>query len=101
MKKEIFNQYYAIVCERYNINPDELFGSGRKANVAEARHMLYFLCQRRNMRITFIQQCLDERGVKVAHPNVIHGTRTIQKLVDTDKDYARMVDAITDSVTIS
>lgn len=100
MKKEIFNQYYIIVCERYGIVPEELFAKGRKANVAEARHMLYFLCQRRNMRIKFIQDCLAERGVKVAHPNIIHGTRTIQKLVDTDKDYAHMVDTIADSVSI-
>ena len=98
MKKEIFNQYYAIVSTRYGI--ENLFNGSRKFKEAEARHMLFFLCSRRNMRINFMQECLAERGVKTHHPNIIHGIKQIQKLVDTDKDYARAVKDIEDSVTI-
>ncbi|UOF82492.1 dnaA [Caudoviricetes sp.] len=100
MKKTLFTQYISHICRLYQIKEQELFSRSKKHALSEARHLLYYLCYERKIRIIDIQTYMEESGYKVQHSSVIHGIRGIKKRVANDMDYANVTEKIQDSVTI-
>lgn len=96
MKREIFDKYAIAIADRFHLTLDEMFTKTKKREVVEARQMLYFLSRERPIRIFYIQKFMEDNGLFVAHSTIIHGYKKAKEFVDTDRDYAEIVDQLKD-----
>lgn len=100
MKREIFNKYVKSIINRFGITEEELFSKTKKRELVDARQMLYYLCTERSMTIGYIQSYLKDKGYKVSHSTIIHGTNRAKELVDGDTDLATMITNIETQCTL-
>lgn len=100
MKTEIFNQYVDRITTLFRVSREELFSKSKKIALADARHLLYYLCYKRNMNLVTIESLMGDNGYKIAHSNVMHGIRKIDTRVKEDKDYVQVIKNIENSVFI-
>lgn len=90
MKKAIFDRYANAIAKEFNLTSEEMFSTSRKQHLVEARHMLYYLCRKRPMRLASIQRYLKDRGLEVCHSTIIHGNKKAKELINSDPDYSRL-----------
>ncbi len=98
MKKEIFNQYAQKIADLFGVDKQELFVKSKKRDLVDARHLLYYLCFHRPMKLISIQNFMDENGYNISHPSVIHGINTVEQRVAEDADYTFIIKSIEKSV---
>jgi chromosomal replication initiation ATPase DnaA len=98
MKKEIFNQYAQKIADLFGVDKKELFVKSKKRDLVDARHLLYYLCFHRPMKLISIQNFMDENGYNISHPSVIHGINTVEQRVAEDADYTSIIKSIEKSV---
>lgn len=91
MKQQVFNEMLSKVCDLFEIEKDELLSKTKNREAVDARHMLYYLCRKRPMRLTSIQSFLSKEGFDTAHSAIHHGINRVEIKVNTDKDYRRVV----------
>ena len=101
MKAEIFNQYVDKVISRFGITKEELFSKTKKRECVDARHMLYFLCFHRPMRIKYIQEYMADNGYIINHSAIIHGIKQVDGIIEEDSDYQKIVKSIEECVSIA
>ena len=81
----------AVVAENFGMNPDDLAGSKRTAEIALARQIAMYLCR----ELTDISlQRIGHAFRKKDHTTVIHAQRKIEQLIKSDPDVKRTVDNI-------
>lgn len=100
MKQDIFNQYVEKVVDLFEIDRSLLFSKSKKRELVDARHMLYYLCAKRPMRVNYIQKYMAENGYEIQHSSVIHGITTTEKRLKEDKDYVNIINQVEKSVHI-
>jgi chromosomal replication initiator protein len=100
MKSDVFNQYVDRVSELYNIKKRDLFSKSKKREFVDARHLIYYLCSKRPIQVSYIQKYMDDNGYKIQHSSVIHGINSIQKKVNEDRDYQTIIKDIEKAVFI-
>jgi hypothetical protein len=98
MKKDIFNQYVSKVCELFDIEPDDLIKKTKERNIVDARQLLFFLCEKRQIKIIYIEKWMNDVGFKVGHSTIIHGIRKVKDRIRGDNDYVSIVKDIERSV---
>ena len=91
MKQEIFNQYAIKVADIFGISTSELFTKTKQRDCVDARHLLYYLCSQRPMRLTYIQKYLAESGYKINHSSIHHGIQQVKDRVTDDPDYIKII----------
>lgn len=95
MKQEIFDAYVSAITKRFNIeSSDELFVKTKRRDIVDARHILYYMCSVRPMRIRYIQQYMLDRGYDIAHSSIIYGIAQVNKLVKDDADYSNLIEEL-------
>ncbi len=100
MKQDIFNQYVDRVVGLFRISKEELFSKSKKREIVDARHLLYYLCHKRPMTITYIQKYMNESGYEIQHSSIIHGINSVSERVKDDADYMQIVKEIDKAVFI-
>lgn len=100
MKEEIFNQYVEKVLQLFNIDRNLIFSKSKKREIVDARQMLYYLCYKRPMQLTYIQSFMNKNGYKIPHSTISHGILAMEKRVSEDRDYYNVVNDIQKSVRI-
>jgi chromosomal replication initiation ATPase DnaA len=99
MKQEIFESYAGAICERFNItSPSQLFVKTKRRDIVDARHLLYYMCRNRPMRLRYIQQYMLDGGYDISHSSIIHGIAQVDKLVKEDDDYKRLIEDLQSDV---
>ena len=91
MKREIFNQYAEKVADVFGISSKDIFIKTKERTYVDARHLLYFVCKIRPMRITYIQQYMSDNGYEINHSSIIHGINQVKEKINEDKDYVGVV----------
>lgn len=91
MKQDVFNQYVDRVSELFSIPKAEIFSKNKKRELVDARHLIYYLCAKRPMQITYIQKYMNEAGYDIKHSSIIHGISEVSKKMEEDKDYVAIV----------
>jgi chromosomal replication initiation ATPase DnaA len=66
MKKVIFDGYAIAVCKFFNIDQASLFSKSRQTMIVEARQILFYLCYKRPIGLSAIQQYTEMSGLKIA-----------------------------------
>lgn len=100
MKHEIFNSYVNIISKRFDIPKEDLFKRTKQRDLVDARHLLYYLCAKRPMRVKYIQDYMTQNGYKVNHSSVIYGIDAVAEKAKTDKDYISIIRSIENSVNL-
>jgi len=100
MKQDVFNQYVDKVVELFRINKDDLFSKSKKRELVDARHLLYYMCSKRPMRLNYIQKYMLDNGYKIQHSSVIHGIEVIEERIKVDNDYVVIVKELDKAVFI-
>jgi chromosomal replication initiation ATPase DnaA len=100
MKQDVFNQYVDRISDLFNIKKEDLFSKSKKRELVDARHLLYYLCFQRPMRINYIQKFMQENGYNIQHSSVIHGINVVTERIKTDYDYVSVVKDVQKSVFI-
>ncbi|QDP61316.1 MAG: hypothetical protein Unbinned1524contig1000_73 [Prokaryotic dsDNA virus sp.] len=98
MKKDIFKKYVQEVARVFELPELELFTKSKERNKVDARHLLYYLCKKRPMRITYIQDFMESRGYRINHSSIIHGINQVEEKINEDKDYLSVIERIEENV---
>lgn len=98
MKHDIFNSYVNIISDRFDIPKEDLFKRTKRRDLVDARHLLYYLCAKRPMRIKYIQDYMTQNGYKINHSSVIYGIDSVAEKMKSDKDYVSIIRSIESSV---
>lgn len=101
MKGKIFNYYASQIAETFNLNEGELFEKSKRREVVDARHMLYYACSQRPMRVVYIQHYMKERGYEIGHSSILYGIEMAGRRNHEDRDYSRFVNSLLDNEVYS
>ena len=80
IRKKIFDSYTEKVCKLFDIEKEQLFEKCKKREVVDARHLLYFLCAKRGIRLTYIQKHMKRMGYDISHSSIHHGIAVSLKM---------------------
>jgi chromosomal replication initiator protein len=100
MKHDVFNQYVERVANLFELDKQDIFSKSKKREFVDARHLIYYLCAKRPMQLTYIQKYMAENGYIIQHSSVIHGIASVKEKIKLDKDYAAVVKEIDRAVFI-
>ena len=100
MKSDIFSQYVERVTELFGIQKEKIFSKSKERELVDARYLLYYLCHKRPMNISYIQKYMSENGYEIKHSTIIYGISTVEKRVKEDIDYMQIVKDIQKAVFI-
>ena len=94
MKVNIFNDYVTEVANLYNIEEEKIFEKSKERGIVDARHLLYYLCYYRPMKLKYIQDYMGQRGYEIGHSSIIHGIQSVHKAMAQDDDYQKVINDI-------
>jgi chromosomal replication initiation ATPase DnaA len=100
MKHDVFNQYVERVIDLFGITKEELFSKSKKRKYVDARHLIYYLCSKRPMQVTYIERYMCEAGYQITHTTIIHGIASVERRIAEDRDYVSIVKELERSVFI-
>ena len=100
MKQDVFNQFVEKASSLFDITKDEFFSKSKKRVQVDARQLVYYLCFKRPMQVTYIEKYMTEAGYKIAHSSIIHGIKAVEKRMIDDRDYVAIVKDLERSVFI-
>ena len=95
MKNKIFNIYADKVCKLFGIQSETLFTKTKRRDIVDARHLLYYVCSIRPMRVVLIQEYMADNGYDVAPSPIHHGIKEVIKKLEVDVDYIEAVAEVT------
>jgi chromosomal replication initiation ATPase DnaA len=94
MKNEIFNDYVERIVGLYKIPKEEIFSKIKRTDVVDARQMLYYLCNRRNISHTQIKRYLIDEGLEMTISTILHGIKVMEEKIANDSDYKQIINKI-------
>ncbi len=94
MKQDIFDRYVTSVAAEFGVSRESLFVKTKERNLSNARHMLYYLCSKRPIKVTYIVMYMSLNGYDIGHSSVIYGIRQMERRMLEDRDYVRVVNKI-------
>ena len=94
MKLNIFNDYVTEDANLYNIEEEKIFEKSKERGIDDARHLLYYLCYYRPMKLKYIQDYMGQRGYEIGHSSIIHGIQSVHKAMAQDDDYQKVINDI-------
>lgn len=100
MKEDVFNQYVDRVINLFSITKKEFFSKSKKRNIVDARQLVYYLCSKRPIQITYIQKFMCDNGYDVVHSVIIHGVNVMSARIEEDRDYQAVIKEINRAVFI-
>ena len=100
MKQDVFNQYVERVTTMFNISKEDFYSKTKKREFVDARHLVYYLCSKRPMQITYIQRYMNEAGSSVKHSSIIHGITAVEQRIADDKYYVSVIKDVERAVFI-
>mgnify|MGYP001159164649 CR=1 FL=1 len=100
MKSDIFNQYAETIADMSGIDKADLFSKNKTRTISEARHLLYYLCNKRMIAVSYIKKYMEDNGYKVGFFPITYGIKTAKQRVEKDPDYLSLISKIDRSILI-
>ena len=85
-----FDMIVEATAEYYKINPDLIFSKNRQRDIADARHVIMYLCHKH----TSLSSSAIGHKLNRKHPTVLHGITAIEERLPFAKDIAAAVQTI-------
>tara|TARA_R110002012_G_scaffold116482_1_gene264192 strand:+ start:1108 stop:1422 length:315 start_codon:yes stop_codon:yes gene_type:complete len=94
-KEEVFESYAQAVCDRFKVTADtQLFKKTKQREVVDARYTLYYMCRKRPMRISRIQNFMHNKGYDITHSCIIYGINQMSNMINNDEDYKDLIEEL-------
>lgn len=90
-RKLSINDIQQVVCDYYNLEPDEIQTQSRKREVVQARQVAMYLARK------YTKSSLSSIGAQIGnrnHATVLHACKTVEDLMEMDKTIRQSVDTI-------
>lgn len=100
MKQNVFNQYVERIAKLFNISKEDIFTKSKKSELVDARHLLYYMCYNRQIKITSIEDYMALGGYTIKHSSIIHGIKAVEDKIKEDKDYVVAIKELDKSTSI-
>lgn len=100
MKVDIFNKYADKVTQLFGITKEGLFSKSKERSLVDARYLLFYLCHKRPMSVSYIQKYMFENGYDTKHTTILYGIKVVQERINADNDYQKVAQSIEKSVSI-
>ena len=100
MKEDIFNKYVDRVVSMFGITKEEFFCKTRKSHIVDSRHLVYYLCSNRSIKLINIIHFMGKNGYTIANNSIRHGINSVEKKLIEDRDYKVVVSDIEKAVFI-
>lgn len=104
MKHKIFDKYLADILKVFRIDEKDFFSSTKNRSIVDAKQLLYYMCSKRQMRVSAIREMMllagQKHGFNIHMANIQKGVKRAQALVDSDDDYFKVMKRIEDSTFI-
>jgi chromosomal replication initiator protein len=100
MKQNVFNQYVERIAKLFNISKEDMFTKSKKSELVDARHLLYYMCYNRQIKITSIEDYMALSGYTIKHSSIIHGIKAVEDKIRDDKDYVVAIKELDKSTSI-
>ena len=92
--KELFDQYAEAVCSVYHVTSEELFTKGKRRDITDARHLLYYLCNDRGLRVMTVMRYMKDSGYDTEHRSICYGISQIAKRILSDGDLRHIANTV-------
>ena len=73
------------------LQEQEIFTKKKQRHLVDARHVLYYMCSKRPMNLSYIQMYMGENGYDICHSAIIHGIKKVTAQIEKDSDYKGLV----------
>jgi chromosomal replication initiation ATPase DnaA len=100
MKLNVFNDYVKQCADLFGISEDLLFTKSKRRDIVDSRHLLYYMCAERPMRIVYIQEYMLSKGYVINHSSIIYGVNQVKKKMTEDADYRKAIKSIKTCSTV-
>jgi chromosomal replication initiation ATPase DnaA len=100
MKEDVFKQYVERVISLFGINKEDFYSKSKSRDFVDARHLVYYLCHERNIRLITIKKFMKENGYDVPHQTIAHGIKIVNEKINQDQDYKTIANDINKAVFI-
>lgn len=100
MKQDVFNRYADRIASLFHISREDLFKKSKKTDLVDARHLLYYMCYNRQIKITSIEEYMALCGYTIKHSSIIHGIKAVEDKIKEDKDYVVAIKELDRHITI-
>jgi chromosomal replication initiation ATPase DnaA len=100
MKEDVFNQYVERVIDLFKISREDFFLKSRNRSLSDARYLVYYLCKKRNIQITYIKKYMLKNGYDLHHSSVVRGVKNVEEKTIEDRDYQTIISEMEKAVFI-
>tara|TARA_R100000781_G_scaffold16214_2_gene13349 strand:+ start:1022 stop:1321 length:300 start_codon:yes stop_codon:yes gene_type:complete len=87
MNRLLFENYADQVASIVGVQKKELYVKCKSRWLVDGRYMLYYLCHKTPMQITYIQRNMAENGYEVSHSTIIHGIKQAEIKMEKDETW--------------
>lgn len=98
MKSELFNQYASAIAELSGIDKSDIFLKTKRREVSDCRHLLYYMCKKSMINISYIRKYMKDNGYETESYPVSYGIKSVKNKVDKDPHYSSIVSKIESQV---
>ena len=98
MKNRIFNLYADFVCDACGILKKDLFGKSSIQLFSNARHMLFYICSQRPMKVVEIYNLCIDNQYPLTRQSIDYGIEKIKNSIDNseNKEMRILIDSCLD-----
>lgn len=94
MKRDAFYRYVDNIVRALDVDRELMFSKTKRRDIVDARHLLYYVCFRRMIRVVYIQKYMSENGYDISHSSVIHGIKIASDKAKSDDEYKELLNLI-------
>lgn len=94
MKRKIYEEIFNEISNHFGLTKSEILTPTKKREVVDARQVVYYVCMNRGIRISDMQSYLNKDGYSVTHSTIINGLKMVEKNINKDEDYNKIIKRI-------
>jgi len=98
MIQDTFNYYAEVIASEMNIETQEIFTRLKRRHLVDSRQVLFYLCSKSQINVSYIQKFMEENGLHMEHSTIIHGINRIDGLLSTNKPMQDFVKSVTSKI---
>lgn len=94
MKRKVYEQIFDEISSHFGLTKGDILTVTKKREVVDARQAIYYVCNKRGIKISHIQSYLKQDGYDVTHSTIIHGMGVVERTIENDEEYKRIINKI-------
>ena len=94
MKKQVFNHYVDVIANTFDMKRNAIFTKSKLRGIVDARHMLYYVCNEKEIEVSYIISYMAENGYKITRQSIVHGISKMQEKIKLNDNLKQLAESI-------